>query len=139
MNNIEKLIIETTSIAVAGAGIGYASALIFPTINPIAGAINGFCFGLIMSKVEKSASEIKREDLPLKDKMVHLATITIGLIASAALSFLVCLSLNNPVSFSACLIFPWVMGLSSTLVILPIQIIVKVAELVHNTYLRLTA
>lgn len=134
-----KSIIETTSIAAVGAGIGYASALILPTINPIAGAINGFCFGLIMSKTGKSLSEFKREELSVKDKMIHLATITISLIASAALSFLICLSLNNPVSFSACLIFPWVMGFSCALVLLPVQIIVKIAELVHNTYLRLTA
>lgn len=138
MNNIKPMI-ETISFATAGAGIGYASALIFPTINPIAGAINGFCVGLVMSKAEKSLSEFNREDLSVKDKMIHLATITISLIASAALSFLICLSLNNPVSFSACLIFPWVMGFSSVLVLLPVQIIVKIAELVHNTYLRLTA
>ena len=103
-------IIETTIFAAAGAGMGYASATI-SIMNPIAGAINGFCFGLIMSKTRKSLSEFRREELPFKDQMIHLATITISLIAGAALSFLICLSLNNPVSFSACLIFPGVMGL----------------------------
>ena len=136
--NSTKLMIETTSFAAIGTGMGYASTLILPTINPIAGAINGFCFGLIMSKTGKSLSEIERKELPVKDKMIHIAIVNISLVASAALSFLICLSLNNPVSFSACLIFPWLMGFSCALVLLPVQIIIKTAELVHNTYLRLT-
>lgn len=137
MNSI-KIIIETTSFAAVGAGIGYASALILPTINPIAGAINGFCFGLVISKTGKSLSEFKREDLSAKDKMLHIAIAVISLIASASLSFLICLSINNVVSFSACLIFPLAMGFSAALVLLPVQIIVKIAELVHKIYLRLS-
>lgn len=128
-------IFKTTSMATLGAGIGYATSLFLPVINPIAGAINGFSFGLIISKTGKNLLDVKKEELSAKDMMVRLATITISLIASAGLSFLICFSLNNPVSFSACLFFPFIMGCTSSLVMVPAHFS---AKLVHNLYLRLT-
>ncbi|MFN4174093.1 MAG: hypothetical protein ACK4HV_03190, partial [Parachlamydiaceae bacterium] len=131
--NLTNNLFKTTTFAALGAGLGYASALALPVVNPVAGAINGCFLGLAINLTGKNFSELENKELSIKDRMIHAALVTISLVASAALSFLVCLSLHIPVTFAACVVFPVVMGMVCVLVFLPIHAGSKLAELACNT------
>lgn len=114
--NTVKSVINLACGTLVGGAIGYGSALILPTVSPLAGAINGaVCYLIFIKAGDYAESEKSIKDDKLKKCLIN----SIAFLAGVTLSFLICMSAQIPITFTACLIFPWQTAFLCAMVIVP--------------------
>lgn len=119
-------ILRTSSFTISGGVLGYGSAVLLPTVTPIAGLIIGASFGLLADKVLSRLNL----DNSLQDQLIAV----IAMIATAALSFLICHSLFIPITFAACALFPWQMGFCIAVVYAAAQLLIEITRPLHAPF-----